>query len=279
MTREAWRIHVVEFAQLANYPVAYMVQGVLNDPAIELPFAFVVARKGARVVLCDCGFLMSGRGGELARRFGVSNWVSPVEMLAQLGISTGDVTDIIISHAHYDHMGGLSAFTQARVYLQKRELMSSIELLALPERYGALSAALSPDDIVALIRAADGHQVTLLDGDQDDVVPGIHVRLSEGHTHGHQFMVIDTDSGPFIVAGDCIYSLRNVGYVNGQPRGPYQALGSAIGSVWDQFKSFDKMEVAAGGDLSRIIILHDPNRWGSLIRTADVKGCGIFEVL
>ncbi|TGR23016.1 MULTISPECIES: N-acyl homoserine lactonase family protein [unclassified Mesorhizobium] len=275
--QKSWNIHVVEFAHLAGYPMASLVQGALTDPPIELPFAFVVARRGDKIVLCDCGFLMSAGGGELARRFGISDWISPVEMLSRLGIVPEDVTDVIISHAHYDHMGSISAFTRAQIYIQKRELMTSIELVALPERFGGLSAALSCDDIVSVIRATDGHRLTLIDGDQDNVVSGIHVRLSPGHTFGHQFVVIEAESGPYIVAGDCIYSLRNLGRSQARSPGPYQPLGSAIGSVWDQFASYDRMSHAADGQMERIIILHDPGRWSQFKKIDEVKGCGIYR--
>ena len=40
------------------------------------------------------------------------------------------------------------------------------------------------------------HRLTLLEGDNDNVLPGIHARFGEGHTLGQQFVVVETAQGP-----------------------------------------------------------------------------------
>ena len=81
---------------------------------MNVPFSFVLARSGERNVLVDCGFMNEGGGAEMAIRFDVPWWVSPVKMLAEFGVPADDVSDIVLSHAHFDHMGSIGEFPKAR---------------------------------------------------------------------------------------------------------------------------------------------------------------------
>ena len=53
-------------------------------------------------------------------------------MLAELGVAPGAITDIFVTHAHFDHMGSIAEFPNAHIYIQKSELLSWYEAIALP---------------------------------------------------------------------------------------------------------------------------------------------------
>jgi glyoxylase-like metal-dependent hydrolase (beta-lactamase superfamily II) len=271
-----WEVHVIEYARSRNQPVASLVHGAFADGAIDLPFGFVLARAPGRTILVDTGFMMEGHGAEMAVRFDIPYWTSPVAQLAALGVAPGDVTDIVLSHAHFDHMGSIDKFPNARIFIQKREFLSWVEALALPPRFGFLTAAIDLDDMLTALAATSGHRLTLIDGDQDDLLPGVHVRLAEGHTLGQQFVALDTARGRFVVTGDCIYSSRNLTGEKGD--GVYIPLGFGVGSIWEQLKSFDRMERFVGGDIGRLIILHDFDRWKRFEPVLEHEGFGIWKV-
>ena len=129
-------------------------------------------------------------------------------MLAELGLSPDDITDIVVSHAHFDHMGSIAEFPKARLYLQKQELLSWHEAMALPPQFGFLTAIIDPDNLRTAFDASVEHRLTLVDGDRDNLLPGIHVRLGQGHTMGQQFVIVETARGRLVVSGDCVYSSR-----------------------------------------------------------------------
>ncbi len=272
----SWEVHVVEYARSHRQAMASLVFGTFEEPPVDVPFSFVVARRPGRVVLVDCGFMKEKRGLSMAEKFAIPNWVSPLRMLAALGVAAEDVTDIVLSHAHFDHMGSIDQFPRAQLYLQKSEMLSWVEILALPKRFSFLSEVLNPDDLLAAMAASIGHRLTLIEGDKDDLLPGLHVRLAPGHTMGQQFILLDTAKGRYAVSGDCIYSARNI--TGRDDCGCYLPLGAGIGSVWDQLKSIDRLNEHVGGDLSRIIILHDFARWTGHTQVAEVEGFGIFKV-
>jgi len=55
-------------------------------------------------------------------------------------------------------------------------------------------------------------------------------------------------------------------------------LNNAIGSVWEQLKSIDKMNDELGGDLSRLVVLHDTERWKGLPVVKELEGFRIVKV-
>ena len=271
-----WEIFILEYARSKDQPVASLIQGAYGEGTIDLPFAFVLARNGKRNILIDCGFMKEGNGVAVAEKFGIPTWISPVRMVAEMGVKAEDITDIVLTHGHFDHMGSIEKFPNAVLHLQKRELLSWVELMALPRQFSFMTSVLDPDDIYSALDAAKEHRLMLIDGDQDDVLPGVHVRSGEGHTLGQQFAALETAKGRIVVAGDCVYGTENVTGKNND--GVYIPLGSGIGSAWDQLKSLDRIKKEIGGDLDRLVILHDFDRWARFELAKEVEGFRIFKV-
>ncbi|MBZ9856470.1 N-acyl homoserine lactonase family protein [Mesorhizobium sp. CA13] len=272
---EHWEIYVIEFARSKDQPWVDLVNGMYDDGPTDLPFSFILARCGDRNVLVDTGFMKDETGPNFSDKFGIPWWISPVRMLAELGLAPDDITDIIVSHAHFDHMGSIDQFPKARLYLQKQELLSWHEAMALPPQYGYLTAIIDPDDLRAAFDASVEHRLTLVDGDRDDLLPGIHVRLGQGHTMGQQFVIVETSRGRIVLSGDCVYSSRQI--TGHKHDGIYQPLNNAVGSVWDQLKTIDRINTEIGGNLDRLIILHDSDRWKGLPVVKEVEGFRIVK--
>lgn len=270
-----WEVYVLEYARAKDQPVASLINGTHDQGLMDTPFSFVFARSGGRNVLIDTGFMREGIGAEMSERFGVPEWISPLTLLAELGVRPDDVTDIVLSHAHFDHMGSIHKFPRAQIYIQKSELLSWHEAMALPRQFGYLTAIINPDDLRSMFDASVEHRVTLLDGDRENLLPGLHARLGPGHTIGQQFVVIETARGNLVVSGDCVYGARNL--TGHSHDGVYVPLNNAIGSVWDQLRTMDRINDAIGGDLSRLLILHDVERWKDLPVEAEIQGFKIVR--
>lgn len=273
---ENWDVFIIEYARSRGQPVVDLVNGTYAQGVVDVPFSFVLAQREGFNVLVDTGFMREGSGAGMSEKFGIPEWISPVRMLGELGVDRGAVTHILLSHAHFDHMGSIAQFRQAKLFIQKRELLSWHEAMALPVQFGYLTAIINPDDLRAAFDASVEHRLTLVDGDKDDVLPGIGLRLGEGHTMGQQFVTIGTARGRVVVSGDCVYSATNIRGHNHD--GVYVPLNNAVGSVWDQLKTIDRINSAIEGDLSRLIILHDTEHWKSFTLHKEVEGFRIMRV-
>jgi glyoxylase-like metal-dependent hydrolase (beta-lactamase superfamily II) len=270
-----WDVYVIEFARSKDQPLDGLISGAHDDGVVDLPFSFVLAKRGDKVALVDTGFMNEGIGAEMCVKFGIPYWISPIRMLAELDVKPEAVTDIFISHAHFDHMGSIGKFQNAHIWVQKREILSWIEAMALPPQFGFLTAIINPDDLRDAFDASVEHRLTLLDGDKDNVLPGIHARFGEGHTMGQQFIILETARGRLVVSGDCVYDGRNIkGHRND---GVYVPLANGVGSIWEQLKTMDRINTEIGGDLDRLIILHDSNRWPNLTLLKEIEGFRILK--
>jgi glyoxylase-like metal-dependent hydrolase (beta-lactamase superfamily II) len=270
-----WDVYVIEFARSKDQPLDGLISGAHDDGVVDLPFSFVLAKRDDKVVLVDTGFMNEGIGAEMSVKFGIPYWISPLRMLAELDVAPEAVTDIFISHAHFDHMGSIGKFPNAHIWVQKREILSWIEAMALPPQFGFLTAIINPDDLRDAFDASVEHRLTLLDGDRDNVLPGIHARFGEGHTMGQQFIILETVRGRLVISGDCVYDGRNIkGHKND---GVYVPLANGVGSVWEQLKTMDRINTEIGGDLGRLIILHDSNRWPNLTLLREIEGFRILK--
>ncbi|AZO35442.1 MBL fold metallo-hydrolase [Mesorhizobium sp. M2A.F.Ca.ET.037.01.1.1] len=269
-----WQVFVLEYARSKEQPWVDLISGMYNDGVVDLPFSFVLARNGERNVLIDTGFMQDDHS--FSQKFGIPTWISPVRMLAALDIPPDQISDIVVTHAHFDHMGSIAEFPRAHIHIQKSELLSWYEAIALPKRFAHLTAIIDPDNLRTALEASIEHRVTLIDGDKDNIFPGIHARLGSGHTIGQQFVLVDTHAGRRVISGDCVYSRRQ--FTGHNHDGVYVPLNNAVGSVWEQLKTIDKMNDELGGDLSKLVVLHDVERWKDHPVVKEVEGFKIVRL-
>lgn len=168
---------------------------------VRFAWLFWVIQAEDRTILVDTGFDDSDE----ARDWDIRNYVRPADRLAQLGIAPSDVDDVVLTHAHWDHMGTLSSFANARVWIQEAEYLHARSLLSPrnPRRRG-----MQWDHLQALMRAESEGRLRLVQG-REVLMPGITMTLAGGHTPGSQFVTVDTLDGLVVIAGDETYMYRN----------------------------------------------------------------------
>jgi len=115
------------------------------------------------------------------------------------GFDPSQVDTVIVTHLHFDHVGGLVELPNARLLIQAQEWASRSDERLLK------SGACNPADI------DHGHDVAQIDGDHDVFGDGSVVcLLTDGHTVGHQSVRVRTESGTFVICGDCCYLRRTL---------------------------------------------------------------------
>lgn len=177
---------------------------------VRLALRVLLIRGAGRCILVDCG--MGDRWGDREReRYAIE---SPAAMtlenaLEVRGESLDSVTDVIISHAHFDHIGGATmeakgsprlAFPSARYHIQSRNLFQA----AHPTPRDRASFR---DDLIEPIRKAGRLAEVTGDG---EILPGIFVRETSGHCPGHQVVLVSGAEGSVLFAGDSIPTMSHV---------------------------------------------------------------------
>ena len=188
----------------------------------------------------------TGRGRELAGEDGITVWRDPAELLARAGAAPGDVDAILVTHAHFDHLGNVAAFPNATVYIQRREVEKWSWAVSLPRSMDWLKQGVSLDDLATLLRLAGDGRLRLVDGPAENVFPGISlVPDFDTHTYGHQHVVIRNEtSGVWVVPGDVMYLYANIEGVGGDGR--YVPIGLAMGSQENCMLALDELMRVTG---------------------------------
>lgn len=257
-----YSLWVMEYAFIREFPLSGLVYGAHNKGTCKLPYGYVVIKGGGETILVDCGHDDTAYGKELGDRFGVENWRSPREVLAECGVAPEDVGHVIITHAHFDHMGGIDLFPNAKFYIQEKELSKWIWSLSLDRRFRWLMVATDPNDILKCVKLANEGRLVMLDGDVDNLFVGIDIRVAEdSHTPGSQYVVVRNDGNPqsqdaWVFTGDLVYRVENL--TGGDDNDPfYLPVGLATGSQTNLLLAMDAMQKAAGGDIRRIVAAHE----------------------
>jgi glyoxylase-like metal-dependent hydrolase (beta-lactamase superfamily II) len=241
-----YEAYAVRYATLTGYPVASLVQGADKARKLDIAMTIWVLRGPGRIVLVDAGFY---RPKLLKERKGITDYVRPDKALARLGIKPEDVTDIVITHTHWDHADGADLFPKAKVWIQKAEY----------EHYTAgMTTGGELDHLSALVKLNEEGRLRPVDGDKE-ILPGITVYIGGKHTFESQYVGVKTRAGTMVIASDNVYLYENL-----DKHVPIAATLDARSNLAAQ----ERMRKIAS-DPKRIIPGHDPDVFVRFPRPGD----------
>lgn len=199
----AYEVYAIRYATLSQFRVSGLVAGA--DTSRRMDIAMMVwLLKGAdgRTVLVDAGFKPRE---ELMRQWRPADYQTPSDAVAKFGVKPESVTDIIVSHIHWDHFDGVDLFPNARIWIQRDEVEHHIDSAGtvLDRALSAASAA-----VLHSLRAAG--RVQLVDGDAKEIIPGITVYTGGKHTYQSQYAGVRTAEGTVVIASDNLYLYENL---------------------------------------------------------------------
>lgn len=206
-----------------------------------MPLSFYLwAIKGTdRTVIVDTGF-----DEGMARKRGRTFLHSPKDLLSDIGINSEDVTDVVITHMHYDHCGNLGLFPKARYHIQEAEMAYCTGRAM---TYALLRRPFEPKNIKEAIDCLFQDRLVVHDGDVD-LGGGIRLHKVGGHTKGMQIVSIPTLRGNLVLASDAAHFWANL-----NRRSPFPI----VVDVQEMFAAYDVMERLADGPF-HVIPGHDP---------------------
>jgi glyoxylase-like metal-dependent hydrolase (beta-lactamase superfamily II) len=166
------------------------------DGPIDLDYFFWIVRTRDDIVLIDSGY----HPDAIVHRPGRVCHIPPVEALGAIGIDADQVSTVVVTHFHFDHIGNLSAFPNARFVVQRKEF----DYWTGPHgSRRAVAASVEQGEIAFIGEANRAGRVGLLDGDAE-VAPGVSAILVGGHCPGQQVVRVDGDS-PIILCSDALH--------------------------------------------------------------------------
>jgi glyoxylase-like metal-dependent hydrolase (beta-lactamase superfamily II) len=201
---------------------AWLDDMFLSRDAFDWALNEVVVRSGDRTILIDSGLGMEypdfPRAGQLGLR------------LAAAGIDLGSVTDVVLTHMHFDHVGGLlveGVNEQLRPDLRIHVAAAEVKFWKAPD----FSRTAMPPALADLARSASSRFMTEYQSqlrtfeEESEVAPGVVVSRTGGHTPGHSVVRLASGGDRLMFAGDAIFpvSFDHPEWHNGFEHDPEEA--------------------------------------------------------
>lgn len=221
---EEWALYAVEYARSDGIPLDRLVRGAADGETTAMSWTLFVAVGHGRIVLVDAGTdrFAAKPDGKTARRWSIQRSRTVPEALAALGLHPDEVTDVLITHRHWDHVEGLRHFDAATVHVHAGEWE-------------------------ALDGAGFGGEVATFSTPTATPLPQVTLMEAGRHTPHHCVVEFECGGSPLVVAGDGAYLFHNLDHGV-----PIAVTRSETGNVNDMAEIVDR--VGEG----RVIPGHDP---------------------
>ncbi len=197
----AYELYALQYAVLPGFPLRGLVEGAGSGRRIDISMmVWLLKGPGGRNVLVDAGFYRD----TLMRSWKPRSYVRPDSAVLKVGVRPEQVTDLVLTHMHWDHADGVDLFPRAHVWVQQAEY----DYYTAPGRPG--HEGVTAADAAVLERLKAEGRLTLIDGDDREILPGITVYTGGKHTYASQYLAVHTTEGTDVVASDNVYLYLNL---------------------------------------------------------------------
>src|SRR5215471_6038033 len=237
-----YSIFAIRYADSPGDSVADLVMGAPKDEKIDTIFAVWLIRGDGRNILFDSGFHRQ----RWFKQWPIKNFLRPDEAVKLAGVPPDKISDVVISHAHWDHLGGIDLFPKATVWIQEEEFRYYTGAAWQP---GGDHDGIDPDDAQYLVRLNTEGRLRLVNGDNVEILPGIRAYTGGHHTFASQYVLVEGQPN-FVLASDNDYLYRNLQ--------SHMASATFTDDLWSaNIKNQERM-IQLAGSAERVVPGHDP---------------------
>jgi len=199
----SYEAYAVRFGILPAFRVAGLVAGADRSRTLDIPvMVWLLKGSNGHTVLIDSGFYRQ----KFLDQWKPQDFRTPAAAVEAAGVTADAVTDVIISHAHWDHVDGADLFPKATVWIQRAEYeYYTGEAWHARDTHGGVDA----DDMLALLKINTEGRLRFVEGDDKEVLPGIRCYIGGKHTHESQFCTVRTAEGTVVFTSDNVYLYEN----------------------------------------------------------------------
>jgi glyoxylase-like metal-dependent hydrolase (beta-lactamase superfamily II) len=151
---------------------------VRNAPdTLEMCFmVWLIKGNNGKVILVDAGYVLS----DSAQKADKTGYIRPDIAVQKLKIKPTDITDVVISHPHYDHIGGIDLFPKAMVWMQKDDYDYFV---GSAWQKDGQKFGIDKELVKKVVNINLEARLKLVKGDNLEIIEGIRVFIGSKHTY------------------------------------------------------------------------------------------------
>lgn len=212
-----------------------------DDAPIGMDYFVWVVRGGGRTIVVDTGYSVAG--GERRARTMLHE---PPSLFETLGVHPEDAPTVVVTHAHYDHIGNLDHFDSSRIVIAQAELDFWASKHAQRVQF---HHSVEDAELAALFAAVEEGRVDAFE-DSVEVAPGVEVLRLGGHTPGQSVVRVPTSAGVVLLASDAVHYYEE--YERDMPF-------SSVAELVQMYEGFDRIRAMLdSGEVDHLVSGHDP---------------------
>ena len=202
IAQDHYKIYAIKFAERTKKILssARAIGDKSGDSTGVCYMIWLLKGDNGKTILVDAGF--SDPTGYWDMKF-----TRPDSALQKLNIKPEDITDIIITHPHWDHIDGIDLFPKAMVWMQQED---HDEFVKHVWEKGSNNFGFTKADVDKLQKKKSDNKLTLVKGDNIEILPGIKVFTGAKHTFESQYVVLGPDNDRTIIASDNCWFYYNL---------------------------------------------------------------------
>ena len=192
-----YEIYALKFASLKfKFPITLFAVGSTSKDSVQPCYmVYLLKGKNGKNILVDAGFTETPPIYNMA----AFNYVRPDEMLKKINVDPASITDIILTHPHWDHIGGIDLFPNAMVWMQEQDFNYFV---GTAWQKAIDSSGFSTKDVLKINQKKLNQKLQLVKGDSVEIMPGIRVFTGSKHTYESQYVLVGTGNNKVIIASD-----------------------------------------------------------------------------
>lgn len=242
----SYEIYALKYFGLHSVPVSELAMGAPKKDTMNMFFMYWLIRgNNGKNILVDAGFL---KDLDIFKQLNATFYIRPDSVLLELNINPDEITDIILTHPHWDHIDGVSLFPKAHVWIQKEDYNYFV---GQAWQKDGRHQGFYKRDVDSMVSLNIAGKLTLVDGDDKEIIPGIKVYTGSRHTFNSQYVLVQTGGDKVILASDNIWIYYNLEHLTSSPY-PKGTFDTAA-----YVRSMQRMKTQAS-NIKYIIPGHDP---------------------